>query len=128
MRGVIPNSFDHIFTHIARTQNQQYLVRASYLEIYQVCTKYNITKQSDIHVRTSTCNYHLTSFSHDECIGIFRPFVWLFFCVCLLLRKLDLGQEGSPYITLFSTPLQAFSQTSKTGHPEGMFSLKIIKD
>lgn len=50
MRGVIPNSFDHIFTHIARTQNQQYLVRASYLEIYQVRTKYNITKQSDIHV------------------------------------------------------------------------------
>ena len=50
------------------------------------------------------------------------------FCVCLLLRKLDLGQEGSPYITLFSTPLQAFSQTSKTGHPEGMFSLKIIKE
>ncbi|XP_022094991.1 kinesin-II 95 kDa subunit-like isoform X2 [Acanthaster planci] len=34
-RGVIPNSFEHIFTHIARTQNQQYLVRASYLEIYQ---------------------------------------------------------------------------------------------
>lgn len=36
LRGVIPNSFEHIFTHIARTQNQQYLVRASYLEIYQV--------------------------------------------------------------------------------------------
>ncbi|EDO40836.1 predicted protein [Nematostella vectensis] len=35
LRGVIPNSFDHIFTHIARTTNQQYLVRASYLEIYQ---------------------------------------------------------------------------------------------
>ncbi|XP_066916698.1 kinesin-II 95 kDa subunit-like [Clytia hemisphaerica] len=35
MRGVIPNSFDHIFTHISRTQDQQYLVRASYLEIYQ---------------------------------------------------------------------------------------------
>ncbi|XP_033118562.1 kinesin-II 95 kDa subunit-like [Anneissia japonica] len=34
-RGVIPNSFDHIFTHIARSQDQQYLVRASYLEIYQ---------------------------------------------------------------------------------------------
>ncbi len=34
MRGVIPNSFEHIFGHIARTQNQQYLVRASYLEIY----------------------------------------------------------------------------------------------
>uniref|UniRef100_A0AAV2M0K9 Kinesin-like protein n=1 Tax=Knipowitschia caucasica TaxID=637954 RepID=A0AAV2M0K9_KNICA len=34
-RGVIPNSFDHIFKHISRSQNQQYLVRASYLEIYQ---------------------------------------------------------------------------------------------
>ncbi|GAA6104201.1 kinesin-like protein KIF3B [Tachysurus ichikawai] len=34
-RGVIPNSFEHIFTHISRSQNQQYMVRASYLEIYQ---------------------------------------------------------------------------------------------
>lgn len=34
-RGVIPNSFHHIFTQISRTQNQKYLVRASYLEIYQ---------------------------------------------------------------------------------------------
>lgn len=35
MRGVIPNSFLHIFTQISRTQNQKYLVRSSYLEIYQ---------------------------------------------------------------------------------------------
>ncbi|XP_062407464.1 kinesin-like protein KIF3C [Sardina pilchardus] len=34
-RGIIPNTFEHIFTHISRSQNQQYLVRASYLEIYQ---------------------------------------------------------------------------------------------
>uniref|UniRef100_UPI00358E9EBB kinesin-like protein KIF3B n=1 Tax=Myxine glutinosa TaxID=7769 RepID=UPI00358E9EBB len=34
-RGVIPNAFDHIFTRISRSQNRQYLVRASYLEIYQ---------------------------------------------------------------------------------------------
>ncbi len=34
-RGVIPNSFEHIFTHIGRTHDEQYLVRASYLEIYQ---------------------------------------------------------------------------------------------
>ncbi|XP_016344926.1 kinesin-like protein KIF3C [Sinocyclocheilus anshuiensis] len=34
-RGIIPNSFEHIFTHISRSQKQQYLVRASYLEIYQ---------------------------------------------------------------------------------------------
>lgn len=32
---MIPNSFEHIFQHIARSHNQQYLVRASYLEIYQ---------------------------------------------------------------------------------------------
>lgn len=35
LRGVIPNAFDHIFTHIQRTENEQFLVRASYLEIYQ---------------------------------------------------------------------------------------------
>ena len=34
-RGVIPNSFEHIFSHISKSANQQYLVRASYLEIYQ---------------------------------------------------------------------------------------------
>ncbi|KAI1726451.1 kinesin motor domain-containing protein [Ditylenchus destructor] len=35
LRGVIPNAIDHIFQHIAQSKNQQYLVRASYLEIYQ---------------------------------------------------------------------------------------------
>ncbi|XP_007567118.1 kinesin-like protein KIF3B [Poecilia formosa] len=34
-RGVIPNSFEHVFTQISRSQNQKYLVRSSYLEIYQ---------------------------------------------------------------------------------------------
>ena len=33
-RGVIPNSFEHIFTHISRTEDEHYLIRASYLEIY----------------------------------------------------------------------------------------------
>lgn len=35
LRGVIPNSFEHVFSHISKSVNQQYLVRASYLEIYQ---------------------------------------------------------------------------------------------
>ncbi|CAF1055805.1 unnamed protein product [Brachionus calyciflorus] len=35
LRGVIPNSFDHIFAHISRSNDEQYLVRAQYLEIYQ---------------------------------------------------------------------------------------------
>ncbi|GMT25255.1 hypothetical protein PFISCL1PPCAC_16552 [Pristionchus fissidentatus] len=34
-RGVLHNTFEHIFSHIAASRNQQYLVRASYLEIYQ---------------------------------------------------------------------------------------------
>lgn len=34
-RGIIPRSFEHIFNHIGRSENMQYLVRASYLEIYQ---------------------------------------------------------------------------------------------
>ncbi|CAB3409186.1 unnamed protein product [Caenorhabditis bovis] len=34
-RGVIYKCIDHIFEHIANSRNQQYLVRASYLEIYQ---------------------------------------------------------------------------------------------
>ncbi|KAJ3336846.1 Kinesin-like protein kif3b [Gonapodya sp. JEL0774] len=34
LQGIIPNSFNHIFSHIARTPSKQYLVRVSYLEIY----------------------------------------------------------------------------------------------
>ncbi|KYQ57477.1 Kinesin-like protein KIF3B [Trachymyrmex zeteki] len=34
-RGIIPRSFEHIFNYIGRSENMQYLVRASYLEIYQ---------------------------------------------------------------------------------------------
>uniref|UniRef100_A0A3Q0KEE7 Kinesin-like protein n=1 Tax=Schistosoma mansoni TaxID=6183 RepID=A0A3Q0KEE7_SCHMA len=35
LRGVMPNSFVHIFDHISRSMDAQYLVRASYLEIYK---------------------------------------------------------------------------------------------
>lgn len=34
-RGVIPKTFDQIFNHILQSKNTQYLVRASYIEIYQ---------------------------------------------------------------------------------------------
>jgi kinesin family protein 3/17 len=34
-QGVIPRSFEHIFNHIAQSRDRQYLVRASYLEIYK---------------------------------------------------------------------------------------------
>jgi len=32
--GIIPNAFNHIFKHISASNDRQYLVRASYLEIY----------------------------------------------------------------------------------------------
>ncbi len=35
LAGVIPRSFGHIFAHISASSDEQYLVRASYLEIYQ---------------------------------------------------------------------------------------------
>lgn len=34
LRGIIPNSFQHIFDYVASADAQQFLVRASYLEIY----------------------------------------------------------------------------------------------
>eukprot|EP01034_Spumella_vulgaris_P022225 gene22225-28339_t len=34
LRGIIPNSFQHIFDFVSSAQDQQFLVRASYLEIY----------------------------------------------------------------------------------------------
>ena len=34
LRGIIPNSFQHIFDFVADASSQQFLVRASYLEIY----------------------------------------------------------------------------------------------
>lgn len=34
LRGIIPNSFQHIFDYISGAQDRQFLVRASYLEIY----------------------------------------------------------------------------------------------
>lgn len=34
LRGIIPNSFQHIFDYISNAESLQYLVRASYLEIY----------------------------------------------------------------------------------------------
>ncbi|KAI9145064.1 P-loop containing nucleoside triphosphate hydrolase protein [Paraphysoderma sedebokerense] len=34
LRGIIPNTFNHIFDHISTTKQKQFLVRISFLEIY----------------------------------------------------------------------------------------------
>lgn len=35
LRGVIPRSCEHIFSHVSQSTNQQYLIYVSYLQIYQ---------------------------------------------------------------------------------------------
>ena len=34
LKGIIPNAFDHVFRHITTSEDQEFLVRASFLEIY----------------------------------------------------------------------------------------------
>lgn len=47
-RGIIPNSFAHIFAHIAEApENRQYLVRLSYFEIYQEELRDLLSKNHD---------------------------------------------------------------------------------
>ncbi|KAI6654753.1 Kif3b protein [Oopsacas minuta] len=46
-RGVIPNCFDFIFSHISKTENLQFLVRASYMEIYQDEVKDLLSKDQE---------------------------------------------------------------------------------
>ena len=50
LRGIIPSSFAHIFDSISHTTSRQFLVRASYLEIYNVNIdlffKYLISKKN----------------------------------------------------------------------------------
>lgn len=49
-RGIIPNSFQHIFDKIALADNVQYLVRASYLEIYNEEIYDLLAKQGNVNL------------------------------------------------------------------------------
>jgi len=50
LKGVIPNSFAHIFGHIAKAaENVQFLVRVSYLEIYNEDVRDLLASKSDQH-------------------------------------------------------------------------------
>ena len=69
LKGVIPRSFDHIFTHISRTKDEQYLIRASYLEIYQEEIRDLLSK-----VRSFTFHLWLINI---ELINIFDGLNWV---------------------------------------------------
>jgi kinesin family protein 3/17 len=51
LRGVIPNSFQHIFEHIANAKDKQFLVRASYLEIYNEEIRDLLSKEPKINLQ-----------------------------------------------------------------------------
>lgn len=51
-RGVVPRTFEQIWSHINRAQNTNFLVAVSYLEIYMeelryLCVRYNIYSFAD---------------------------------------------------------------------------------
>lgn len=77
LKGVIPHSFDHIFSHISRSENQQYLVRASYLEIYMVSSLSTHCLSTFVQVETVpySCDSlvpFLFSWAHFEIFCVYR--------------------------------------------------------
>lgn len=56
LRGIIPNTFEHIFDHIALASSDKYLVRASYFEIYneEVRDLLSQTPQRSLDLKEST--------------------------------------------------------------------------
>ena len=55
-QGVIPRSFEHIFKHIAQSHDRQYLVRASYLEIYKEQIRFAKKKRKKNYMHVSIVN------------------------------------------------------------------------
>ena len=72
MEGVIPRSFRHIFDRIsAAPEDERYLVRASYLEIYQeeirdLMSKEHETKRLELHERPD-CGVYVKDLSKITC-------------------------------------------------------------
>ena len=87
LRGVIPNSFDHMFTHISRTHDQQFLVRASYLEIYQVNFVF-VNQENKCLFREVFKRSRKPQIIARFCLHLKLPLCFLTLNVCLLLSLL----------------------------------------
>lgn len=47
LKGVIPNSFSHIFDFVKASTGVEFLVRCSYLEIYNEVVRYGLVSLND---------------------------------------------------------------------------------
>ena len=47
-RGLIPRSAEHIFHHISQSENQQYLIHVTYIQIYQVSSKMELVDMNRV--------------------------------------------------------------------------------
>jgi Kinesin motor domain len=89
LRGIIPNSFQHIFDKIALADNVQYLVRASYLEIYNEEIRDLLSKDPknnlDLKENVDTGVYvkDLTSFVVKSAMEIDHVMQASHFCACM---------------------------------------------
>ncbi|XP_046405675.1 kinesin-II 95 kDa subunit-like isoform X2 [Ischnura elegans] len=70
-RGVIPNTFEHLFNDIARSSNQQFLISASYIEIYQENMRDLLaSKKEKLVIRETVNGVRLTGMTTCVCKGI----------------------------------------------------------
>lgn len=67
LRGIIPNSFVHIFGHISKAEdNKRFLVRVSYFEIYKEQIRDLLAKKGD---RDRAGNANILEIKEDKLKG-----------------------------------------------------------
>ncbi|CAH0394745.1 unnamed protein product [Bemisia tabaci] len=72
-KGIIPNSFEHIFSHISKSPNTQFLVRSSYLEIYQEEIRDLLVKNPEkkLELRENPgCGIYVKGLKSQDCTSI----------------------------------------------------------
>lgn len=68
LRGLMPNSFHHIFNYVSGSKSTQFLVRASYLEIYKEEIRDLLRKDSTKRLKvkeTPDRGVHVTSYDYE---------------------------------------------------------------
>ncbi|XP_071440220.1 kinesin-II 95 kDa subunit-like [Hetaerina americana] len=70
-RGIIPNTFEHLYNQIARSSNRQYLISASYMEIYQENIRDLLsTEKKKLTLRETPSGIRVIGMSSFVCKGV----------------------------------------------------------